>query len=361
MRVRNTGTFLAAILCMCAVCIAAVVICPKCGYENAGENAVCVHCNAGLPAQKPIEKPSAETKPVSPGKISLATVEEEIKAGMEQMQVRDLPVAWLFFKNAWALDLVASNHEKSKFSDRIANLIKATDYTGTKGQVACPACNGAGKVMTPVFDLSGKVSQMKPRTCPRCQGATLLPCAPTTAERTQTLGQAKGRYMKLQQARRCLPIGNAWIPPEVEPALGVREIATLRRTTASGCAACAGGGTVDCQKCRRLGEIKCPNDKCKGGREEVVANNLIVSTKVLRTEQCKMCEGKATIVCQQCSGTGGTVCKVCGGTGERPLCSKCGGRGFTVCAKCNGKGGDCTACRGGAIPCVQCSGDGKEK
>lgn len=377
---RLTSVTAAIVLAMTLVVLSEdIFLCNKCGYENEKEATVCTHCKAALSPVKKDPKPSVSESPVVKGStfsksgklqyLAPKVVEDEIEHARKEIANKDVEVGKLFLRNARALEYLTDPGVESTRTKVIFALVKGCESNAvvSGSTVKCPVCDGSGKTMMKVQSLTGEVSylEMPSRPCPKCSGKGEIVRGATVDDLKTRLGQAMKRYRDIQDSRKYVSNGGAWIPFDLEQKLTIRQSALLRKGVAAKCPACMGSGLVDCTTCKGLGIVKCPVAKCNRGMVEVFTDKAIVDTlKVLRTEKCKTCGGSGSISCGQCKGVGGTVCGKCSGSGDRPDCTKCDGKGFTSCKKCNGAGsaGDvpCTVCGGdGASLCTYCSGDGK--
>ena len=352
-----------------------IIICPKCGYENPETAKICEHCGANLPVKEQVEvvqeKPSDSNLWIGskPGYLNPQVVEDEITVGKELMAKGEVDVAYFFFKNALALNLLTDSESGKKLGEQIVELINKCSSTGATKKVPCDACGGSGKATGKFVSMKGEVTYMEiaGRQCPQCGGTGYLIKPISVADKMLAIGKAKNKFTTLQKGRRFVQMGEAWIPMGLEQFLTVYQKVALRRTVAAPCTKCTGIGKIECPECKGTGLVKCPNPKCKNGIVEVeTGGGLSSKTKLTRKEKCPVCNGKGTINCPKCSGSGGIVCPVCNGTGERPVCTRCGGQGLIPCPKCKGTGSikniPCDACQGtGVVICNSCNGDGREK
>jgi hypothetical protein len=186
-------------------------------------------------------------------------------------------------------------------------------------------------------------------------------------ERKFRIGRAIRRYTTLQQARKYVSVGEAWVPGDIEMKLTSRQRARLKHATALPCSHCMGGGLSACKRCSGGGYIKCTNSKCENGLVEVeLGGELEGLEPVIVKGPCETCKGTSAVKCETCKARGTVLCPKCEGTGERKDCGKCDGEGSVECTKCDGMGtyknSMCRKCKGeGFIECSSCHGDGKKE
>lgn len=365
---------MAMVICI-AIYAEQVIICPKCGYENPETAKACNHCDAKLPEKEQIEtihKKSFNTDlwvGSKPGHLNPQVVEDEISIGKEWMSKAETDVAYFFFRNALALNLLTDAESGKTFGEQIVELINKCSSAGVTKKVPCDTCSGTGKGTAKFVSMKGEVSYMETpgRPCEACGGTGYLIKSISVTDKMQTLGRAKNKFTTLQKGRRFIQMGEAWIPIGLEQFLTIHQQVALRRAVAASCAKCMGIGKVECPECKGTGTIKCTNPQCRNGIVEVESGGGLGSkTKLTRKEKCPVCKGKAMINCLKCSGIGSILCPVCNSTGERAVCSTCGGQGLIQCTKCKGSGTirnvPCEACRGiGVVICNKCNGDGRQK
>ncbi|MBA4387836.1 MAG: hypothetical protein C0404_07635 [Verrucomicrobia bacterium] len=374
MRRRYCAAF-CTMLAACVVYAQGIFLCPKCGYENERTALTCTHCQATIPApkQQPEKKPASDSGTTfqKSGKLmflSGAVAEKEIEQARKLMsETNDADVVRMLLRNAKALDLLTDPAIENQRLKTIQALKKQCDAVVPTSLIKCPVCDGSGKTMMKVVNMKGEISfiEVAGRPCPKCLGKGEVSRRAPADERKARQGPALKRFKELQEGRKYIDAGSgAWIPAELDQKLTARQTALVRRAVASDCPLCLGSGLGDCSMCSGVGQVKCPHPKCHRGMVEVFTDKLIVDAKIVRTENCKVCDTKGAVSCRQCEGKGATVCSKCGGTGDRTDCTKCGGRGVVSCKKCGGSGSAgeavCPDCAGdGNILCTGCNGDGK--
>lgn len=361
----------AGFLLAVSVLLAGVLVCRECGYENADGNEVCTHCKAKLPVKpvKPAEGPADEKSTPSKAKpIDSKFVDNEVKMAEQHFTAGDFEIANLFARNAAALEMLVDPAVKSDRSERIVELRKRSETGGMTVDRKCPACGGSGKYIMETAALDNKTTtiEVAGKSCPKCGGSGKVMKPSTMDERRFKLGRGQSRYTALQQSRKFLPLGAAWIPAELDGTLSVKQTVQVKRAVALPCPDCIGLGRMDCAKCKGVGEIKCTYTGCLNGKVEVTDEGRLVKGKLKKTVKCKSCNGMGLIACAECRAKGSILCKRCNGSGERALCSKCGGQGAAACKKCQGTGKvkdvTCGECRGdGVQECTGCNGDGRKK
>jgi len=207
------------------------------------------------------------------------------------------------------------------------------------------------------------------KSCQRCGGTGNIMKPTTMDERRGKIGRAINKYTAIQQGRKYMPVGGAWVPSDLDGKLGVKQTVMLRRSAAPPCSECMGLGRVDCSKCNGMGEIKCTASGCINGIVESIDEGGLIKNKVKvkKKSKCRTCTGTGFVTCLSCRGKGNMVCKKCNSSGERQACTRCGGQGFTECRRCRGSGKTekeavCSECRGEGVElCSSCGGDGKKK
>jgi len=300
--------------------------------------------------------------------VSQEIVAEELQIGKEYIRAGDLDLARLFLRNAGALDMLRAQSSGAELSKTITALVTRCEEIGSRVKRRCPECDGTGRQSLGIRRLRGDEDTLLSESkCDRCQGRGFFMDAGHASERKFRAARAVNKYTRLQQGRKFVPIGGAWVPLAVEPKLTIRQTVQLRRATALPCEECMGVGRLDCDECKGAGFEKCSNRDCKNGMIEVEKGGQLSKTTAIKLrERCPDCRGKGKQACRECLGRGSVVCDECGGTGQRELCSRCGGQGMAPCRRCRGvgsyRGGQCTTCGGsGSALCSSCSGDGRKK
>jgi len=373
----GAGVRLAALAVFLAACLAAgaaLVICPKCGYENAEAGKPCVHCGAALPKPPPPPETAgaAGKRPgaVRPGlpPVEAGAVEEEIALGRQHLAEGSPELARLLFRNAAALALLSDPASLETGGDAILELLRACEPSGMSVPVPCPDCGGTGKRAMQRAGADGRASLLDGlgRTCEKCEGSGTVMAFGSIAERKYARGRAEREYAVLQRGRRMEPAGRAWAPAGTAARLTVEQSAMLRRATSAPCPECMGFGRTDCGACRGGGRVKCPERGCEDGMIEVKTRSSWSKTPLTRREKCRTCRGLGLVRCSRCDGKGSFVCEKCNGSGERGTCASCGGEGCGPCRRCGGTGrhrdAECAACGGrGVALCEACRGDGRQK
>jgi hypothetical protein len=370
---RKTLVFLAVLL-MCAGVCAGPVICARCGYENGGTGKECSHCGAELAEPK---APPGDAAPDDPAGAQTNTgaaliagfVREEVKQGIAWLERGEVEMARLFFHNAAALNPVTGADGADQRSGEIVALLGRCEAApAVRMRRECAVCGGAGKIKAEAPAQAGGPSRLGPpaKTCSVCGGAGQTEWRGTMDDRKFARGRALQQYGTLQQARKLVPLGGAWLPAEAASGLSAGQRVQVKRAAASSCAECLGFGRVDCRKCRGLGRIDCPERDCVKGLVTVEDGSGLTQSKLRQTRKCPDCGGNGYVSCRDCAGQGGILCAECSGTGRREACRRCGGEGLGPCRRCSGSGvqkdASCAACLGARIvECAACNGDGKRK
>jgi DnaJ-class molecular chaperone len=298
-------------------------------------------------------------------------VEQEIDLGQRHLDSGEFDLANLFFKNAASLEILTDPKQKAGRSATIIELRKKSETGGMTVQRKCPECGGTGKHVMEAAGMDNKVTtiEVAGKSCQRCGGTGNIMKPTTMDERRGKIGRAINKYTAIQQGRKYMPVGGAWVPSDLDGKLGVKQTVMLRRSAAPPCSECMGLGRVDCSKCNGMGEIKCTASGCINGIVESIDEGGLIKNKVKvkKKSKCRTCTGTGFVTCLSCRGKGNMVCKKCNSSGERQACTRCGGQGFTECRRCRGSGKTekeavCSECRGEGVElCSSCGGDGKKK
>lgn len=374
---RRAGFLAVAVLfALAGACLAAGVrLCGKCGHEDTAGGDVCAHCSAALPpaaaeaAAPSPEAPAPAAAPAAavPAPVYLpeSVVVDEVNEGLSQAQAGDFGVAVLLLRNAAALEMLTEPGSGSRGRIILAE-IKRYDVRGMTAKRPCETCKGSGnrRIRREALDSEVEYLEIRGRACPDCGGRGWLLRAATIGERLNQIGRSQARYTTVQQARKFVPLGGAWLPAEWDGKLAARQRAILKRTTAAPCPECLGLGQADCPRCRGQGNVTCASAKCRNGLITETRQGELVKGSLRRSAKCPVCEGKGVTACSACRGAGSITCQECKGAGARPICRRCGGQGFSDCRDCTGTGTrdgrPCRRCGGaGCIECGSCGGDGR--
>jgi hypothetical protein len=326
-------------LFMCLPAVADLLICPDCGYENATGRTACSHCQALLHAAAPeTDAGTVAEEPCSDAQrcAALTTgtfVEEDIAAAVEIMENRGvaarvagdyrMDIARRFLKNAASLDLLAE--PDAERTERMMHLLHQSDEAVRREHVAG-----------------------------------------TMRDRLYRMGRASRLYSELQQRRKRVPFGGAWIPVQMERSLTVRQAVALRRATVAPCRDCMGMGRVDCKVCKGIGHVPCTNRECRRGSVFLERKGELGSGLIKRSVKCTTCGGSGDLPCGACGSAGAILCDACRGSGERALCRRCSGQGYIDCRRCSLTGlpdhAPCPTCDGeGVVLCTGCKGEGRDR
>jgi len=300
--------------------------------------------------------------------LDRSVLQKEIDLGRQYLGKGDPELARLFFKNAAALQSLTDSRDDAPYSAQLAGFIKMCEKPRLSVKRTCHNCGGTGKMRMKITSLKGEVSYQNVygKFCPECDGRGCVLTSGTVDDWKYRKGTALREYGTIQQSRRYIPQGDAWIPADFVDVLSVRQAVSLRRAVAPPCPACMGIGRMDCRKCNGTGGLKCPNRECVNGMVEVESGGQLTKTTIMRTEKCETCHGTGFVSCGECNGGGSVLCSKCNGLGERAACRKCSGEGLIRCRRCGGtgqyRGALCQSCRGDRIAvCPSCNGDGRRR
>jgi len=381
----------------------AFVICPQCAYEQPEDANFCAHCGAALrptagqtaqPAAKPAPEAAPETAAAAtsqppataaprPGvaappatqaeriaallPLVSQTVTADVTLAREMASQNRPEVARTIYANALAVSGVAPAALTPAQGEQILRELQLVEERAFQAGAPCPACDGTGKRAMRLEGLAGETTSITAAgmKCPTCNGTGSIRRTRSIDDLKYVLGQAWQQAELALRSRGRVPVGRAWVPPELQALLDDTLEARLRHAAAAPCAACQGLGRTDCRTCGNTGFVTCKAKGCENGwvtREE--QNMLGGSTVLKRRDPCQECGGTGRVACPNCQGAGGVSCRTCNGSGKRPVCNACGGVGTASCRSCRGSGKlrngtVCTECGGdGMIMCTTCRGDG---
>lgn len=353
------GLFLAI-----AMSALAIRVCERCSYEVPDGAVSCSHCGAAVSSNVAAFAVSDVSDQES---ASANLVEKEIQEGRLQRSKGDAEVAAALFRNALALEQIVPGEPDSKRGERIRRLLQDTAADGMKVQKPCHVCGGSGKTMFTAEVIDGRSPGLQTAVaCKACSGTGRMMRDATVSEAMAARAAAARRLAALQQSRKYVAVGGAWVPLSIETNLTARQTALLKRTAAPPCQTCLGIGSQQCRTCLGLGRTECSNRKCVKGIVSEKSNDGIRGTEFVRKTKCRTCGGAGFERCSECAGKGFAACPACNGTGERAVCSRCDGTGTQQCAKCAGSGkingNVCGFCKGEGIgQCASCKGDGRKR
>lgn len=372
MREKKRFLTVMVLVYLCVSAAYAILICSKCGFENPKGSAVCTHCKERLPGAPPEEGdvsgkgvdsglPDGEFK-FLPGSV----VEDEMRAGVAYLRNNEVELARIFFKNASALEMLTDPDVATDRPKQLLSLIERC-RAGSKVKGQCPKCEGTGKAYMVSKALNGEIKrQTRPGRCSECKGRGEVLKQGTVRDRKRSLGVALSRNNDIQQARRYVSVGNAWVSQKIEDHLTIRQSVLLKKGYPSSCGSCVGIGLDDCSKCKGRGTVKCNNSGCTDGMVETVEGGRLGGSTLTKRKKCRVCGGDALMDCASCQGKGTILCRKCDGSGEKLICRRCGGKGLIVCRRCRGagvrKGAVCRECQGdGVTECSSCKGEGRKR
>lgn len=358
----------------CAGILRALTICSQCAHEQPEGANFCTHCGARLAAdgaQAGAEAPPAAAKSSAEALdrtvLVSEAVREDVLRGREYVAEGRPDVARAVLGNALALAAVEPTALTLAQGEQLLAEIRLCEQNLALTSVPCPACEGSGKRTLRFSQLTrdAETTLATGQTCPTCRGTGKVRRSRSISDLKFVLGQARQQAEQALRARGRIPVGNAWVPPELPALLEDAAEARLRHAAAAPCPVCQGLGRTDCARCGNTGTMPCTARGCDQGwvvREEL--NRLDARTEIRRREPCAACQGTARVQCPHCQGSGTLTCRSCNGTGKRPACPACGGDGTAKCRACRGEGRKrdgtpCAECGGdGIVLCASCRGDG---
>lgn len=368
---------LAAVLCVAGAWAAALTICPQCAHEQPDGANFCTHCGAslreGVATQPGPAASGAAGAAVATGltidtnAVVAQAVAADVALARELAAQNRAEVARAVFANALAVSSIAPTALTPEQGEQILRELRQSEQRVTQATSACPACEGSGRRAVRFEGLTGEAGTLTAtgQNCPTCGGSGQLRRTRSMDDLKFVLGQARQQAELALRSRGRVPVGGAWVPPELQALLDDALETRLRHAAAAPCAACQGLGRSDCRGCGNSGYVPCKAKGCEQGWVVKEDLNALGATSVIkRREPCAECAGSGRVACAACQGAGGVACKDCNGSGKRPVCTACGGVGTATCRACRGKGvqRDGTPCRDcggdGVGLCVSCRGDG---
>jgi hypothetical protein len=333
---KKTLLTVAAVVLAMALPALAILVCKRCGYELNQGAASCSHCGATVMTNVVAAAPQSYQE--EKGAVLADLVEKEIEEGRRQRDRGDIDVAAALFRNALALEQVVPGAGDSARGERIRRLLQSSGSGSLMVPGPCSSCGGSGKMVFTAPVLDGKTETVPSGVaCRACDGTGKAMRAATVSEVHAGRLSAMKRFVELQQSRKYVAVGGAWVPVSIETNLTVRQTALLKRTAAPPCQTCVGTGLQECPACRGSRWLRCSNRKCDRGTVlEKPANGLKGSDAgPARKVKCRTCGGAGHEKCAVCIGKGHVECAACKGTGEREVCR---GGSIMLCGSCKGDG-----------------------
>jgi hypothetical protein len=352
-----------AVLACCTA--TALVICGACGHEGSEEQRVCIHCGAGVGADKPqiVETPATAT--VARVTIDLQAVLEAVRADARaaaEIEETKPEVALCYYRNASALmrllpDAMIPDDSGKRLVEKVSQCRLKMQNTFKP----CADCNGMGRRKVKMLSLQGDregVLAGEGMLCKACAGTGRMQAARNADDLRLLLAQGVRDHETRQQAARRLAVGNVWVPVALAEVLTPRLQALLRTAAASPCDACQGLGIQTCAACKGQRRTVCKHAGCVDGMiQKRQSNSISPGTALMIKTPCPACNGSGWITCVGCTGKGHVVCRTCGGLGQPKKCATCGGAGTGACTRCKGTG-KVTGKNRVEIPCSACGGEG---
>ena len=383
MKRKINSLLLVVLLAAVGAIEAALLSCPKCGYEQAEGATKCSHCGAVIVAVTVITNPPVAT-PAETRTPWSGAAEGDFHLAKAAASQNRIWLAWFYARNAIALNTLAGETKAVRETD-LVKALEQLERTLRSTEIKCPACDGTGRRETKIKMSDGRLQTINANSllCLRCGGSGLLPAVRMPDVLNHQRAQVARDYEARQQDRNWTPLAGVWLPPELAAGLTLSNRVAVLHALGSACLNCAGMGILACAKCEGAGYIKCPNGDCLMGtttcpdcggtgspkKTDQGNRNVLISTYCKTCQAtgriiCKTCRGKASLSCSTCQGKTALVCKACSGTGQNPECVKCRGSGLIACTHCKGTGkyrdATCPDCQGqGNALCTTCQGVGK--
>jgi hypothetical protein len=380
------GLGLALVALSAALAYGALRICPGCGTEALGEENVCRHCGAAVPAAAPVppvQEPEPESgEPAAPAAPALTPEMARAEEGEARARLArgDWAGALLWGRNAVALYSLQGAEGLAAAVKLDGSLVELR-RSALRVPRTCPACEGSGTRRIQMVTLTGaRVERDAPGApCPVCKGRKTLPGLRTAEEIEAALVNAGQAYALLQRQKGREEWYGLWLPAGLPGPLEIRRVVALRKGFGVLCPDCAGFGRSGCDSCGGTGALPCGNDACVQGeefcpdcdgtgrfRDSDDTNTMVLTCpgcKGVGRRACSVCEGRGLTDCPDCDGSGERVCRRCKGAGRAPACTRCGATGLSDCTRCDGTGLDrgaaCAECKTeGVMPCRSCGGTG---
>ena len=399
---------LLAIACLAgSLWAAALVICPKCGWEADVSAATCPHCGAVLPVVKgeptaptnaiadiatndaaiavndvitTVTASAATTKAVAVDKQPAAVSDMALEMARIDKRLADEnltnnrpEVSYAYYANAVALSrLIKREGISADAGKSLAQNLERCRGLLSHTTRPCPACNGLGvrsiQFQPLAGDKSAQANMSLPLSenspCPSCGGGGVVSAGRSANELRVLIAQGWRDFETRQQAFGYVACGRVWIQPDLLPLLNAKAQALIRTACPTPCPACMGLGIQDCSRCKGIGRVKCNNEGCVNGWILTAgANSLAPKNALKHKDRCPVCQGSGFMPCPDCLGIGTVPCKSCNGTGHNAVCPECGGPGWESCPKCHGAGivgsASCPVCHGEKVVlCPKCHGEG---
>ena len=372
-----------AIIGMVAVDLAlvaqALVICPSCGREAKGAEAICSHCQKPLPvasakpapAAEPVVKKDPTAIVISPELADCA--EKALKTYFREgrlCQEKNPALAFMYFQNAIAV-LQMVPQERLKHEDGDA-FLKARNHAlneTLQGRRTCRRCKGTGNFLMDLRkgDPRAGIKQAEGIPCPDCKGKGTVPGVREITKVKADLARAQAEFDRIRTAARDVRVGRVMIPAEMDGLLTTRMRAKIMTAWSVPCGTCQGTMRQLCTVCKGDGWVKCAYANCKNGELAEVKKTETITSKRLNDSEikkCPRCQGTGEVPCVKCEGSGSVPCQQCSGSGCAARCTKCSGAGLEACRTCKGAGLDrngapCSVCKGECVVlCSMCKGEG---
>lgn len=346
-----------------------LVICAKCGHESGEDAQFCGHCGSAFGEE---DDDSGDATAVVSQTGGATTIVDHIDGSVVENDLKKASVyaarsrwwrALFYSENAMALNLCAKPNEDRKA--RVAKSLKKCrgKVASLGGGMKCGTCEGKGKIPAPlvVESLNGGTFEHKGMglTCKVCHGAGRLPSKGSLSRQLSRYGKAKRYYAEARQGDGWVPLGDMWIPSDLEERLSFPQMAKMMRAVSGRCGGCLGFGAATCEACRGAGKAGCPD--CKTGLNVRMAEGFDGVKDLKMSVKCETCAGNGWLSCRACRGRRSISCESCSGIGRTPFCEECHGKGLAKCGACSGKGSSegkvCEECRGcGSVLCTSCDG-----
>jgi len=377
--IKNIVAIMSMVVVSLTLFAQSLVICPSCGREAKGGEAVCSHCQKALPAAP--AKPVSAAEPVvtkDPAAFEISPeladcAEAALKTYFREGRLceeKNPALAFMYFQNAIAvLQMVPQERMKREDGTAFLQARNRALHATLQGRKTCRRCKGTGNFLMDLRkgDPRAGIKQAQGIPCPDCKGNGTVPGVREITKVKADLARAQAEFERIRTAARDVRLGRVMVPAEMERMLNMRMRAKIMTARPVPCGNCQGSMRQLCTVCKGDGWVKCTYATCKNGElSEVKQTQTMVSKRLNDSDikKCPRCQGTGEVPCVKCEGSGSVPCQYCSGSGYAARCTKCSGAGLEECRNCKGSGQDrkgspCAVCKGECVVlCSMCKGEG---